>query len=155
VGFPTPFFFDNLIREMALMITKAMAIVTAIKSLYEVGTNIIERGKEFFLGKSERRVPELIDYIPAYEKIQMDTTFKGYTKDEIVSDCMERIREELFSKMSVDILYNLIVITIAKTVRKLLTKTPMQIKGEKDGNCKVIFKGTNKTYKNREFPCRV
>lgn len=137
------------------MITKAMAIVTAIKSLYEVGTNFIERGKEFFLGKSERRVPELIDYTPAYEKIQMDTTFKGYTKEEIVSDCMERIREELFSKMSVDILYNLIVITIAKTVRKLLTKTPMQIKGEKDGNCKVIFKGTNKAYKNREFPCRV
>jgi hypothetical protein len=137
------------------MITKAMAIVTAIKSLYEVGTNFIERGKEFFLGKSERGVPELIDYIPAYEKIQMDTTFKGYTKDEIVSDCMERIREELFSKMSVDILYNLIVITIAKTVRKLLTKTPMQIKGEKDENCKVIFKGTNKAYKNREFPCRV
>ena len=137
------------------MITKAMAIVTAIKSLYEVGTNFIERGKEFFLGKSERRVPELIDYIPAHEKIQMDTTFKGYTKDEIVSDCMERIREELFSKMSVDILYNLIVITIAKTVRKLLTKTPMQIKGEKDENCKVIFKGINKAYKNREFPCRV
>lgn len=137
------------------MITKAMAIVTAIKSLYEVGTNFIERGKEFFLGKSERRVPELIDYIPAYEKIQMDTTFKGYTKEEIVSECMERIREELFSKMSVDILYNLIVITIAKTVRKLLTKTPMQIKGEKDGNCKVIFKGINKAYKNREFPCRV
>ena len=45
------------------MITKAMAIVTAIKSLYEVGTNFIERGKEFFLGKSERRVPELIDNI--------------------------------------------------------------------------------------------
>lgn len=136
------------------MVTKAMAIVTAIKSLYEVGTRFIERGKEFFRGKSERHVPELIDYIPSYEKVQMDTTFKGYSKEEIVSDCMERIREELFTKLNVDILYNLIVVTIAKIVRKLLTKTPVSMKGERCETCKVIFKGDNKKNQDRKYNIR-
>lgn len=137
------------------MISKAMAIVTAIKSLYEVGSRFIERGKEFFLGKKERHVPELIEYIPAYEKIQMDTTFKGYTREDIVSDCMIRIKEELFNSLSVDVLYNLIVITISKTVKKLLDKVPIQMKGDNNANCKVVFKGANKEIKNREFDGRV
>ena len=137
------------------MISKAMAIVTAIKSLYEVGSRFIERGKEFFLGKKERHVDPLINYIPDYEKIQMDTTFKGYTKDDIVSECMVRIREELFQSLSVDILYNLIVVTIAKTVKKILTKVPIQMKGDNNANRKVIFKGANKEVENREFNDRV
>ena len=136
------------------MITKAMAIVTAIKSLYEVGSRFIERGKEFFFGKENRHVPELVEYIPAYEKVQMDTTFKGYTKDEIISECMQRIREELFQSVAVDILYNLIVITIAKTVKKLLTKVPIQMKGDRNATCKVIFKRADTQNTNREYISR-
>ena len=85
----------------------------------------------------------------------MDTTFKGYTKDDIVSECMVRIRKELFQSLSVDILYNLIVVTIAKTVKKILTKVPIQMKGDNNANRKVIFKGANKEVENREFNGRV
>ena len=137
------------------MKSKAMAIVTAIKSLYEVGTRFIERGKEFFVGKKERHVEPLINYIPDYEKIQMDTTFKGYTREEIISDCIQMIKRELFQSKAVDVLYNLIVITIAKIVKKLLTKVPVQMKGDSNATREVIFEGENKEVKNRKFTCGV
>ena len=71
----------------------------------------------------------------SHEKIQYDTTFKMYTKDEIVNECLSKVKEELFMSLSLEEVYSLVVVSLSKIVRKLLTISPIKI----GGNVNVII----------------
>ena len=119
------------------MLTKISALLSVIGSLYETGEKIITKGKELLFGKKEEEVsPErLINNMSSQEKIQYDTTFKMYTKDEIVSECLAKVKEELFMSLSLEEVYSLVVVSLSKIVRKLLTISPIKI----GGNVNVII----------------
>lgn len=118
------------------MLTKISALLSVIGSLYETGEKIITKGKELLFGKKEEVSPErLINYMSSQEKIQYDTTFKMYTKDEIVSECLTKVKEELFMSLSLEEVYSLVVVSLSKIVRKLLTISPIKI----GGNVNVII----------------
>lgn len=112
------------------MLTKISALLSVIGSLYETGEKIITKGKELLFGKKEEVSPErLINNMSSQEKIQYDTTFKMYTKDEIVSECLAKVKEELFMSLSLEEVYSLVVVSLSKIVRKLLTISPIKIGG--------------------------
>ena len=112
------------------MLTKISALLSVIGSLYETGEKIITKGKELLFGKKEEVSPErLINNMSSQEKIQYDTTFKMYTKDEIVSECLAKVKEELFMSLSLEEVYSLIVVSLSKIVRKLLQVSPIKIGG--------------------------
>lgn len=118
------------------MLTKISALLSVIGSLYETGEKIITKGKELLFGEKEEVSPErLINYMSSQEKIQYDTTFKMYTKDEIVSECLTKVKEELFMSLSLEEVYSLVVVSLSKIVRKLLTISPIKI----GGNVNVII----------------
>ena len=118
------------------MLTKISALLSVIGSLYETGEKIITKGKELLFGKKEEVSPErLINNMSSQEKIQYDTTFKMYTKDEIVSECLAKVKEELFMSLSLEEVYSLVVVSLSKIVRKLLTISPIKI----GGNVNVII----------------
>lgn len=112
------------------MLTKISALLSVIGSLYETGEKIITKGKELLFGKKEEVSPErLINHMSSQEKIQYDTTFKMYTKDEIVNECLAKVKEELFMSLSLEEVYSLVVVSLSKIVRKLLTISPIKIGG--------------------------
>ena len=113
------------------MLTKISALLSVIGSLYETGEKIITKGKELLFGKKEEEVsPErLINHMSSQEKIQYDTTFKMYSKDEIVSECLTKVKEELFMSLSLEEVYSLVVVSLSKIVRKLLQVSPIKIGG--------------------------
>lgn len=112
------------------MLTKISALLSVIGSLYETGEKIITKGKELLFGKKEEVSPErLINHMSPQEKIQYDTTFKMYSKDEIVSECLTKVREELFMSLSLEEVYSLVVVSLSKIVRKLLQVSPIKIGG--------------------------
>ena len=118
------------------MLTKISALLSVIGSLYETGEKIITKGKELLFGKKEEVSPErLINNMSSQEKIQYDTTFKMYTKDEIVNECLAKVKEELFMSLSLEEVYSLVVVCLSKIVRKLLTISPIKI----GGNVNVII----------------
>lgn len=118
------------------MLTKISALLSVIGSLYETGEKIITKGKELLFGKKEEVSPErLINNMSSQEKIQYDTTFKMYTKDEIVNECLAKVKEELFMSLSLEEVYSLVVVSLSKIVRKLLTISPIKI----GGNVNVII----------------
>lgn len=118
------------------MLTKISALLSVIGSLYETGEKIITKGKELLFGKKEEVSPErLINNMSSQEKIQYDTTFKMYTKDEIVSECLAKVKEELFMSLSLEEVYSLVVVSLSKIVRKLLQVSPIKI----GGNVNVII----------------
>lgn len=118
------------------MLTKISALLSVIGSLYETGEKIITKGKELLFGKKEEVSPErLINNMSSQEKIQYDTTFKMYTKDEIVNECLSKVKEELFMSLSLEEVYSLVVVSLSKIVRKLLTISPIKI----GGNVNVII----------------
>lgn len=118
------------------MLTKISALLSVIGSLYETGEKIITKGKELLFGKKEEVSPErLINHMSSQEKIQYDTTFKMYTKDEIVSECLAKVKEELFMSLSLEEVYSLVVVSLSKIVRKLLQVSPIKI----GGNVNVII----------------
>ena len=112
------------------MLTKISALLSVIGSLYETGEKIITKGKELLFGKKEDVSPErLINNMSSQEKIQYDTTFKMYTKDEIVSECLAKVKEELFMSLSLEEVYAMVVVSLSKIVRKLLQVSPIKIGG--------------------------
>lgn len=112
------------------MLTKISALLSVIGSLYETSEKIITKGKELLFGKKEEVSPErLINHMSSQEKIQYDTTFKMYTKDEIVSECLTKVKEELFMSLSLEEVYSLVVVSLSKIVRKLLQVSPIKIGG--------------------------
>lgn len=112
------------------MLTKISALLSVIGSLYETGEKIITKGKELLFGKKEEVSPErLINNMSSQEKIQYDTTFKMYTKDEIVNECLSKVKEELFMSLSLEEVYSLVVVSLSKIVRKLLQVSPIKIGG--------------------------
>ena len=112
------------------MLTKISALLSVIGSLYETGEKIITKGKELLFGKKEEVSPErLINNMSSQEKIQYDTTFKMYSKDEILSECLAKVKEELFMSLSLEEVYSLVVVSLSKIVRKLLTISPIKIGG--------------------------
>lgn len=118
------------------MLTKISALLSVIGSLYETGEKIITKGKELLFGKKEEVSPErLINNMSSQEKIQYDTTFKMYTKDEIVNECLAKVKEELFMSLSLEEVYSLVVVSLSKIVRKLLQVSPIKI----GGNVNVII----------------
>lgn len=118
------------------MLTKISALLSVIGSLYETGEKIITKGKELLFGKKEEVSPErLINNMSSQEKIQYDTTFKMYTKDEIVNECLSKVKEELFMSLSLEEVYSLVVVSLSKIVRKLLQISPIKI----GGNVNVII----------------
>lgn len=118
------------------MLTKISALLSVIGSLYETGEKIITKGKELLFGKKEEVSPErLVNNMSSQEKIQYDTTFKMYTKDEIVSECLSKVKEELFMSLSLEEVYSLVVVSLSKIVRKLLQVSPIKI----GGNVNVII----------------
>ena len=118
------------------MLTKISALLSVIGSLYETGEKIITKGKELLFGKKEEVSPErLINNMSSQEKIQYDTTFKMYTKDEIVNECLAKVKEELFMSLSLEEVYSLVVVSLSKIVRKLLTISSIKI----GGNVNVII----------------
>ena len=120
------------------MLTKISALLSVIGSLYETGEKIITKGKELLFGKKEEVSPErLINHMSSQEKIQYDTTFKMYTKDEIVNECLSKVKEELFMSLSLEEVYAMVVVSLSKIVRKLLQVSPIKI----GGNVNVIIEG--------------
>lgn len=118
------------------MLTKISALLSVIGSLYETGEKIITKGKELLFGKKEEVSPErLINNMSSQEKIQYDTTFKMYSKDEIVNECLAKVKEELFMSLSLEEVYSLVVVSLSKIVRKLLQVSPIKI----GGNVNVII----------------
>lgn len=118
------------------MLTKISALLSVIGSLYETGEKIITKGKELLFGKKEEVSPErLINNMSSQEKIQYDTTFKMYTKDEIVNECLTKVKEEIFMSLSLEEVYSLVVVSLSKIVRKLLQVSPIKI----GGNVNVII----------------
>lgn len=118
------------------MLTKISALLSVIGSLYETGEKIITKGKELLFGKKEEVSPErLINNMSSQEKIQYDTTFKMYTKDEIVNECLAKVKEELFMSLSLEEVYAMVVVSLSKIVRKLLQVSPIKI----GGNVNVII----------------
>lgn len=111
------------------MLTKISALLSVIGSLYETGEKIITKGKELLFGKEEVSPERVINHISTQEKIQYDTTFKMYTKDEIVSECLTKVRQELFMSLSLEEVYSMIVVSLSKIVRKLLEISPIKIGG--------------------------
>ena len=111
------------------MLTKISALLSVIGSLYETGEKIITKGKELLFGKKEVSPERLINHMSSQEKIQYDTTFKMYSKDEIVSECLTKVKEELFMSLSLEEVYSLVVVSLSKIVRKLLTISPIKIGG--------------------------
>ena len=85
------------------------------------------------------------------EKIQYDTTFRQYTKDEIVEECLTRIKEELFMSLSLEEIYTMIVTAISKTVRKLMDMAPIKIGGRNNGTCKVVTEREDTEAKNEKY----
>lgn len=111
------------------MLTKISALLSVIGSLYETGEKIITKGKELLFGKEEVSPERVINHMSSQEKIQYDTTFKTYTKDEIVSECLTKVRQELFMSLSLEEVYFMVVVSLSKIVRKLLTISPIKIGG--------------------------
>lgn len=111
------------------MLTKISALLSVIGSLYETGEKIITKGKELLFGKEEVSPERVINHMSSQEKIQYDTTFKMYTKDEIVSECLTKVRQELFMSLSLEEVYFMVVVSLSKIVRKLLEISPIKIGG--------------------------
>lgn len=111
------------------MLTKISALLSVIGSLYETGEKIITKGKELLFGKEEVSPERVINHMSSQEKIQYDTTFKMYTKDEIVSECLTKVRQELFMSLSLEKVYFMVVVSLSKIVRKLLEISPIKIGG--------------------------
>ena len=111
------------------MLTKISALLSVIGSLYETGEKIITKGKELLFDKEEVSPERVINHMSSQEKIQYDTTFKMYTKDEIVSECLTKVRQELFMSLSLEEVYFMVVVSLSKIVRKLLEISPIKIGG--------------------------